>query len=171
MPPVFPTGQIPPGPAYRYAPSGLPFPPLRGGPLLVKPRTATPVRRPGRHPHRETRHSRTAESCHRDRPQRHLRGHVQKLDLPERSDTGIPDLISATGVNATGTRAWTYGVGNGCAPAHTCKHEKEPPDDLSSEDSFKARRLPTLPPGLAVPSAMTGLASLFGMGRGGSPSL
>ena len=36
-----------PGPADRYAPSGLPFPPLRGGPLtLVKPRTATPVRRP-----------------------------------------------------------------------------------------------------------------------------
>ena len=33
------------------------------------------------------------------------------------------------------------------------------------------RRLPTLPPGRAVPSAMTGLASLFGMGRGGSPSL
>ena len=53
----------------------------------------------------------------------------------------------------------------------TYKHEKESPDDLSSEDSFKARRLPTLPPGLAVPSAMTGLASLFGMGRGGSPSL
>ena len=53
----------------------------------------------------------------------------------------------------------------------THKHEKESPDDCSSEDSFKARRLPTLPPGLAVPSAMTGLASLFGMGRGGSPSL
>ena len=128
-----------PGPADRYAPSGLPFPPLRGGPLpLVKPRTATPVRRHGQHPRRETRHSRTGV-------------------LPQ--------------VNATGTRAWTYGVGNGCAPSHTCKHEKESPDDLSSEDSFKARRLPTLPPGLAVPSAMTGLASLFGMGRGGSPSL
>ena len=36
---------------------------------------------------------------------------------------------------------------------------------------FEERRLPTLPPGGAVPSAMTGLASLFGMGRGGSPSL
>ena len=31
---------------------------------------------PGRQSHRETRHSRTAESCHRDRPQRHLRGQV-----------------------------------------------------------------------------------------------
>ena len=41
----------------------------------------------------------------------------------------------------------------------------------TSEDSPEERRLPTLPPGLAVPSAMTGLASLFGMGRGGSPSL
>ena len=49
-----------PWPADRYAPSGLPIPPLRGGPLLVKPWTATPVSRPGRHPHRETRHSRTA---------------------------------------------------------------------------------------------------------------
>ena len=36
-----------PGPADRYAPSGLPFPPLHGGSLpLVKPRTATPVHRP-----------------------------------------------------------------------------------------------------------------------------
>ena len=59
MPPVFPSGQFPPGAADRYAPSGLPFPPLRGGPLLVKPRTATPVRRPGRQSWRETRHSRT----------------------------------------------------------------------------------------------------------------
>ena len=41
----------------------------------------------------------------------------------------------------------------------------------TSEDSPEERQLPTLPPGLAVPSAMTGLASLFGMGRGGSPSL
>ena len=41
----------------------------------------------------------------------------------------------------------------------------------TSEDSLEERQLPTLPPGLAVPSAMTGLASLFGMGRGGSPSL
>ena len=30
----------------------------------------------GRQSHRGTRHSRTAESCHRDRPQRHLRGQV-----------------------------------------------------------------------------------------------
>ena len=47
---------------------------------------------------------------------------------------------------------------------------KDTPDDFSSGVS-EERQLPTLPPGLAVPSAMTGLASLFGMGRGGSPSL
>ena len=35
----------------------------------------------------------------------------------------------------------------------------------------KSWRLPTLPLGIAVPSALTGLTSLFGMGRGGSPSL
>ena len=48
--------------------------------------------------------------------------------------------------------------------------KKDTPDDFSSGVS-EERQLPTLPPGLAVPSAMTGLASLFGMGRGGSPSL
>ena len=32
-------------------------------------------------------------------------------------------------------------------------------------------RLPTLPLGIAVPSAQMGLTSLFGMDRGGSPSL
>ena len=36
---------------------------------------------------------------------------------------------------------------------------------------FEERQLPTLPPGGAVPSAMAGLTSLFGMGRGGSPPL
>ena len=35
----------------------------------------------------------------------------------------------------------------------------------------KRWRLPTLPLGIAVPSAQTGLTSLFGMGRGGAPSL
>lgn len=36
---------------------------------------------------------------------------------------------------------------------------------------LKERRLPTLPPVRAVPSARQGLTSLFGMGRGGSPAL
>ena len=34
---------------------------------------------------------------------------------------------------------------------------------------YKRRRLPTLPHCIAVPSAQTGLTSLFGMGRGGTP--
>ena len=33
------------------------------------------------------------------------------------------------------------------------------------------RQLPTLPTGMSVPSAMAGLTSLFGMGRGGAPPL
>ena len=36
---------------------------------------------------------------------------------------------------------------------------------------LEERRLPTLPLGVAVPSALAGLTSLFGMGRGGSPLL
>ena len=32
------------------------------------------------------------------------------------------------------------------------------------------RRLPTLPHAIAVPSALSGLTSLFGMGRGGAPT-
>ena len=35
----------------------------------------------------------------------------------------------------------------------------------------KKRRLPTLPTGGSVPSAMVSLTSLFGMGRGGSSPL
>ena len=34
---------------------------------------------------------------------------------------------------------------------------------------FKRRRRPTLPHCIAVPSALAGLTSLFGMGRGGTP--
>ena len=58
-----------------------------------------------------------------------------------------------------------------CRGSTSQRHiNKDTPDDFSSGVS-EERQLPTLPPGLAVPSAMTGLASLFGMGRGGSPSL
>ena len=60
---------------------------------------------------------------------------------------------------------------NLCHGSTSQRHiQKDTPDDFSSGVS-EERQLPTLPPGLAVPSAMTGLASLFGMGRGGSPSL
>src|SRR5690606_13998512 len=42
------------------------------------------------------------------------------------------------------------------------------PDSLLRERGFcKIGRRPTLPPVTAVPSALAGLTSLFGMGRGG----
>ncbi len=41
--------------------------------------------------------------------------------------------------------------------------------DFRSEIPSSRRRLPTLPQ-CAVPSAMPGLTSLFGMGRGGAPA-
>ena len=47
--------------------------------------------------------------------------------------------------------------------------KKRPPEFLLKVS--EGWRLPTLPLGIAVPSALTGLTSLFGMGRGGSPSL
>ena len=104
------------------------------------------------------------------------RGQVQNFDLNGRSDAGhILQPQKQTHYEMQINRDFTLSPENRNVPdgisAQTYKHEKESPDNLSSEDSFQARRLPTLPPGLAVPSAMTGLASLFGMGRGGSPSL
>ena len=41
------------------------------------------------------------------------------------------------------------------------------PQDFRSEASFKIWHRPTLPHVTAVPSALAGLTSLFGMGRGG----
>ena len=38
---------------------------------------------------------------------------------------------------------------------------------LHLRKGLQGRRRPTLPPGVAVPSAQTGLTSLFGMERGG----
>ena len=75
--------------------------------------------------------------------------------------TEHPSLEALPRINATGH----------CHGSTSQWHiNKDTPDDFSSGVS-EERQLPTLPPDLAVPSAMTGLASLFGMGRGGSPSL
>ena len=41
------------------------------------------------------------------------------------------------------------------------------PSTVSCEGSFKIGHRPTLPPFTAVPLALAGLTSLFGMGRGG----
>ena len=81
--------------------------------------------------------------------------------LPQDTDTEHPSLEALQRISAT----------DKCHGSTSQRHiNKDTPDDFSSGVS-EERQLPTLPPGLAVPSAMTGLASLFGMGRGGSPSL
>ena len=49
--------------------------------------------------------------------------------------------------------------------------KKEVPVHLDKNLTLEKRRLPTLPHCIAVPSAMSGLTSLFGMGRGGTPTL
>ena len=87
-------------------------------------------------------------------------GHCHWI-LPQDTVTGHPSLEALPRISAT----------NLCRGSTSQWHiNKDTPDDFSSGVS-EERQLPTLPPGLAVPSAMTGLASLFGMGRGGSPSL
>ena len=48
----------------------------------------------------------------------------------------------------------------------TVRSKKKDPDQMNDRDPLRRRR-PTLPPGVAVPSAQTGLTSLFGMVRGG----
>ena len=48
---------------------------------------------------------------------------------------------------------------------------KSPQDVCPKGFCIRKWRLPTLPPGMAVPSAMVSLTSLFGMGRGGSSPL
>ena len=97
--------------------------------------------------------------------------------------TGHPSQGIDTGychrIPSQGTRHWKHcheslpriNATGHCHGSTSQRHiNKDTPDDFSSGVS-EERQLPTLPPGLAVPSAMTGLASLFGMGRGGSPSL
>ena len=48
---------------------------------------------------------------------------------------------------------------------------KKESDCLSTIGLPEERQRPTLPTGVSVPSARTGLTSLFGMGRGGTPRL
>ena len=53
--------------------------------------------------------------------------------------------------------------------------DMKPPGQLGAtapgRPTLEKRQLPTLPHCIAVPSAMAGLTSLFGMGRGGTPPL
>ena len=84
--------------------------------------------------------------------------------LSERALTadGIYDTLSLNQKNVRQT---------GLSPVKRTGINAKESGQFSLVGLFEERRLPTLPPGRAVPSAMTGLASLFGMGRGGSPSL
>ena len=51
------------------------------------------------------------------------------------------------------------------------RQTKKRTSKISLQSSLsKRRRRPTLPHCIAVPSAQTGLTSLFGMGRGGTPT-
>ena len=59
----------------------------------------------------------------------------------------------------------TFAVGKKSAALPLCDKKKDP-DQMNDRDPRRRRR-PTLPPGVAVPSAQTGLTSLFGMVRGG----
>ena len=54
-------------------------------------------------------------------------------------------------------------------PGGAATHKKKRVARMSHP--LEKRQLPTLPTGMSVPSAWTGLTSLFGMGRGGSPAL
>ena len=95
------------------------------------------------------------EYRHRVLPQDTVTGHRHRAQVTGYWH-GVPSRGTATNLRHETTSQWHI--------------NKDTPDDFSSGVS-EERQLPTLPPGLAVPSAMTGLASLFGMGRGGSPSL
>ena len=90
---------------------------------------------------------------------------------------GKHELLSERAAN----RSWALkrqnaGLKDGAADFPTSKkglksadRQKKKGGDFRSEIPSSRRRLPTLPQ-CAVPSAMPGLTSLFGMGRGGAPA-
>ena len=55
-------------------------------------------------------------------------------------------------------------------PLETHINARSPDRSSQSGLQNKKRQLPTLPHCIAVPSAQSGLTSLFGMGRGGTPT-
>ena len=62
------------------------------------------------------------------------------------------------------------GVNVAAVPFERSENKKSPRLSLDNR-GLEERRLPTLPTGGSVPSAMVSLTSLFGMGRGGSSPL
>ena len=70
----------------------------------------------------------------------------------------------------SGAAAERRGVNVAAVPFERSENKKSPRLSLDNR-GLKERRLPTLPTGGSVPSAMVSLTSLFGMGRGGSSPL
>ena len=99
------------------------------------------------------------------------RGHPASPDAG-RWHPGLPGPgRDVTGQDGTGRdRAGPHGTGpHGTGPHGTGWDKKKRVARMSHP--LEKRQLPTLPTGVSVPSAWTGLTSLFGMGRGGSPAL
>ena len=99
------------------------------------------------------------QSDRRRMPGEQILEHLSELTP---TDAGNYDTLSLNQKNVRQT---------GLSPVKRTRIYAKESGQFSLVGLFEERRLPTLPPGRAVPSAMTGLASLFGMGRGGSPSL
>ena len=59
---------------------------------------------------------------------------------------------------------------NVCGINYYTPIKQKSPDYFRNQGYLEKRQLPTLPHCIAVPSAQSGLTSLFGMGRGGTPT-
>ena len=86
----------------------------------------------------------------------------------------VLDVLVIIGLGIKGKDLWGgEGLRVGYKPddrIHPKIKQKKRASKISLQSSlYKRGRLPTLPHCIAVPSAQTGLTSLFGMGRGGTP--
>ena len=92
------------------------------------------------------------ECCERSEP-----GDVMGAEPPSKGSFGMRPEGAITKVRFSSLRT------------HRSENEESLEDFVF--EAFEKRRLPTLPLGVAVPSALVSLTSLFGMGRGGSSPL
>ena len=120
--------------------------------------------------HKATCHPRLGGSCEARALCREGRRGSPVTPCLARRRKGRPGLPGpgrdVTGQDGTGRgRAGPHGTG----PHGTGWDKKKRVARMSHP--LEKRQLPTLPTGVSVPSAWTGLTSLFGMGRGGSPAL
>ena len=107
----------------------------------------------------------TAPVCKKNGKYTRIRGQNKRI-RDGRGSGGLPPGRPWGQRGARGLDSGIAAVFDVCATAQT----KDP--RLSSDNrGSQKRRLPTLPTGRSVPSAMVSLTSLFGMGRGGSSPL